>query len=50
MTNWKTTVGGLLFAGGAMATQALPPQYHIFGMAAQAAAVMFLGYHAADKA
>ena len=48
--NWKTTLGGALFGFGALATQALPPQYHIFGVAAQAAAVLFLGYHAADKA
>lgn len=49
MTNWKTTLGGMLYAGGVLAAQALPPQYSIFGQAAQAVSVLWLGYHAADK-
>lgn len=50
MKNWKTTVGGFLFAGGTLAGHVLPPQYQVFGLAAQAAAGLWMGCHAQDAA
>lgn len=48
MKNWKTTLGGVLYFGGTVIGTLLP-HYAVFGQAAQAAAVLWLGYHATDK-
>lgn len=49
MKHWKTFLsGGVYVLGGGLAS-AIEPTTHAIGLALQNAAVLFLGYHAADK-
>lgn len=49
MKNWKTTLGGVLFAAGKVAQMQSDPTMNIIGHTLEAVSVAWLGFNAMDK-
>ena len=49
MKHWRTFAGGGIYVVGGALASAGNITIHAIGLALQNAAVLFLGYHAADK-
>ena len=49
MTNWKTSVGGIILALGAMCTQMNDSTYKLIGGVLSAIGALFLGLAAKDS-